>query len=180
MGGEFWSEDDERAERLDELKRARLAAHDAARAREDAVAGLPFVLRQASRAVDQLLRRTLDARGLTISLTGLDLLALARAPLPVVVLADKLKITPQATSQVVAQLKAVGLVEKERGYLDRRVMVVETTDEGCELLARVKEVVEDALNYVADDLAVGRLPGLTEELADLAEVDRDRDPWGMW
>ena len=59
------------------------------------------------------------------------------------------------------------------------VTVVETTDEGCELLVRVKEVVEDALNLVADDVAVGRMPGLTEELADLAEVDRDRDPWGM-
>ena len=68
----FWSEADDRAERMEALSRAR----DEALAREDAVVDLPSVLRLASRAVDSLVRSTLDAQGMAhVSLTGLDILA---------------------------------------------------------------------------------------------------------
>jgi hypothetical protein len=54
----LWSEADDKAERREAISLARAEAL----AREDAVSDLPSVLRLASRAVDNLVRSTLNAR----------------------------------------------------------------------------------------------------------------------
>jgi DNA-binding MarR family transcriptional regulator len=170
----FWSESDDRAERIEELDRARQAAL----AREEAVVDLPSVLRLASRAVDGLVRSTLDARGMSdVSLTGLDILGLARHPCPIVTLADRLKVTPQSAGQVVAGLAARGLVEKRAGYPDGRTVTVETTAEGRSLHSSACTAIDDALNFVAEDVSDGRLADLADDLARMADVDRGRHPW---
>jgi MarR family transcriptional regulator, organic hydroperoxide resistance regulator len=165
---------DARARRREALFEAQAAA----RAREEAVADLPSVLRLASRAVDHLARRTLEARGMAdVSLTGLDILGLATRPFPVVTLADRLKITPQAVSQTVGQLVRRGLVDKQQGYPDRRTVVVRATEDGLALHRAARTALDDALNVVADDVFDGGLADLTENLARVADVDRRRHPW---
>jgi DNA-binding MarR family transcriptional regulator len=154
---------------------------EAARAREEAVVTLPFVLRQGSRAVDALLRRTLVARGLAdVSLTGLDILGLARIARPIVALGERLKISPQAAGRVVATLEAAGLVEKRPGYRDGRQVLVEITPDGSGVLRVAHDAIMDALHLVADDVVEGRLADLTEDLATIAWVDRERHPWNRW
>ncbi len=77
----FWSEVDDKAERREAVAEARAAAM----AREEAVIDLPSVLRLASRAVDNLVRGTLNADGMSqVSLMGLDILGLTRQARPVV------------------------------------------------------------------------------------------------
>lgn len=173
----FWSEADDREERQELAVQERAAAL----AREDAVVDLPSVLRLASRAVDGLVRSTLDAQGMShVSLTGLDILGLACDPCPIANLADRLKITPQSVSQAVRDLAAQGLVEKAPGYPDQRTVTVSTTEEGRRLHECARRAIDDALNFVAEDVTDGRLADLTEDLARVADVDRARHPWNRW
>ena len=61
------------------------------RRRDDATEELPSLLRQASRAMDHLLRETFERHGLAeLTLTGHDVLVAARGGRPVVALADRL------------------------------------------------------------------------------------------
>ena len=173
----FWSEADERAERRE------LAAEERAAvlAREEAVVDLPSVLRLASRAVDGLVRSTLNAQGMShVSLTGLDILGLAAIPRPIGNLADRLKIAPQSVSQAVGNLAGQGLVDKTTGYLDQRTVTVSTTEEGRRLHECARRAIDDALHVVAEDVTDGRLADLTEDLARVADVDRGRHPWNRW
>lgn len=145
----FWSEVDERAERRE------LAAEERAAvlAREEAVVDLPSVLRLASRAVDGLVRSTLNAQGMShVSLTGLDILGLG----------------------------GQGLVDKTIGHLDQRTVTVSTTEEGRRLHECARRAIDDALHVVAEDITDGRLADLTEDLARVADVDRGRHPWNRW
>jgi DNA-binding MarR family transcriptional regulator len=182
VSGDWWDEPagwadpqpDARALRREALVQAQAEA----RAREQAVIDLPSVLRLASRAVDNLVRSALDAQGMAdVSLTGLDVLGIAIRPFPVVTLADRLKITPQAVSQAVGRLVLLGLVDKQQGYPDRRTVVVRATEQGLALHRAARSALDDALNLVADDVAEGRLADLTEDLAKVADVDRGRHPW---
>jgi DNA-binding MarR family transcriptional regulator len=182
MREDWWNEPAEWADPPPDARALRrealFEAQAAARAREEAVADLPSVLRLASRAVDNLVRRALEAQGMAdVSLTGLDILAIATRPVPVVTLADRLKITPQAVSQAVGKLVRLGLVEKQQGYPDRRTVVVRATEEGLALHRAARSALDDALNLVADDVSHGGLADLTEDLARVADVDRGRHPW---
>ena len=177
MSEGFWTEADEKAERLEMAAQERAAAL----AREEAVVDLPSVLRLASRAVDGLVRSTLDAQGMShLSLTGLDILGLARTPRPIVNLADRLKITPQSVGQAVGVLAGQGLVDKTTGHLDQRTVTVSTTEEGRRLHDCARRAIDDALNFVAEDITDGRLADLTEDLARVADVDRGRHAWNRW
>jgi hypothetical protein len=57
---------------------------------------------------------------------------------------------------------------------------VETTVEGRSLHARARTAIDDALNFVAEDVTDGRLADLVEDLARVADVDRGRHPWNRW
>ena len=158
--------------------RARAAARERAREREESVGELPFRLRQASRAVDRLLRATLDARGQAdVSVTALDVLVNCRRPIAIVTLAERLRLTPQSVSQSVASLTRAGLLDKERDWNDRRSVLVELTKEGAEVVAVATQAISDAVDFIGDTVSPGRLGELTADLATVGLVDRPRHPW---
>ena len=57
---------------------------------------------------------------------------------------------------------------------------MEATAEGRSLHASARTAIDDALNFVAEDVSDGRLVDLVEDLARVADVDRGRHPWNRW
>jgi DNA-binding MarR family transcriptional regulator len=57
-------------------------------------------------------------------------------PLPLTRLAAAEQVSPPAMTKTVAALEAAGLVRRDRGYGDRRVVLVAATDAGRDLLTR--------------------------------------------
>ncbi|HEV7173425.1 MarR family winged helix-turn-helix transcriptional regulator [Pedococcus sp.] len=162
----------------DRGRRARSAARELARAREEAAGELPFRLRQASRAVDRLVRATLAARGQgDVSIPALDVLVNCRRPIAIVTVAERLRLTPQSVGQTVASLVRAGLLDKERDWNDRRSMLVELTDEGEAVVVAAGEAISDALDFLGDLVEPGRLGELTADLATVGLVDRPRHAW---
>lgn len=159
-------------------RRARVEPRELARAREEAAGELPFRIRQASRAVDRLVRATLEGRGhRDVSMAALDVLVNCRRPIAIVTVAERLRLTPQSVSQTVASLVRAGLVDKERDWNDRRCMLVELTDEGEAVVAAAAEAISDALDFLGDLVEPERLGDLTADLATVSLVDRPRHPW---
>lgn len=161
------------------LRRMEAAARDRERAeQEERIDHLPFLLRQASRVVDDVLRRLLDRSDAgKLSLTGVHVLVLCTHPMPVVTLADRLRISPQAMSRAVAALEAEGLVEKLQDGMDARVRLVRRTSEGEELLAQLRSRFVRAVSVVSDSLPEPRLAELADQLVELAMVDLDVPRW---
>jgi DNA-binding MarR family transcriptional regulator len=156
-------------------RRARAAARERARAREEATGELPFRLRQASRAVDRLVRATQEGRGQgDVSMAALDVLVNCRRPIAIVTVAERLRLTPQSVSQTVASLVRAGLVDKERDWNDRRCVLVELTEEGEAVVVASAEAISDALDFLGDLVEPGRLGELTADLATVGLVDRPR------
>jgi DNA-binding MarR family transcriptional regulator len=151
------------------------------------VGRLPLLLRQASRAADALvlaaLRRPGDeGRDGSRPPTMLELhaLVLAGQGRPISAIARDLRLTPQHTARLVAQLVASGLVEKVPHPRDARAVLVLPTPEGCELVDAARDAVTAALHLWADDLADGRLEQLAGDLELIAEADQERSPWDRW
>lgn len=162
----------------DSGRRARVAALEVARAREQAAGELPFRLRQASRAVDRLIRGTLEGRGQgDISMAALDVLVNCRRPIAIVTVAERLRLTPQSVGQTVATLVRAGLLDKERDWNDRRCMLVELTADGEAVVAAAADAISDALDFLGDLVEPGRLGELTADLATVGLVDRPRHAW---
>jgi DNA-binding MarR family transcriptional regulator len=139
---------------------------------------LPFTLRQASRAVDDLLARLLDQEGLGyLSLDAVHALVLSRRAMPIASLAHRLRVSPQATSRVVQHLEKEGLVTKERDPLDSRARLVATTAAGDELLRDIRDQLVVTVRVVAEGVGEDRLAGLSDELGELALIEADPPMW---
>lgn len=170
-GHRDWFADD--AEDREWQQRARLADERREAAElDERIDHLPFTLREASRAVDDVLLRLLDqAEATTLSLTALHLLVLARRGGPIASLAHRLRISPQAAGRIVKELAARGLVDTAASPMDARARLVSTTPEGEELLGELRRHLFVAVTAVADSVGEDRLVALADELAQLAMVD---------
>ncbi|KRE54977.1 MarR family winged helix-turn-helix transcriptional regulator [Phycicoccus sp. Soil748] len=136
---------------------------------------LPFTLREASRAVDDVLAKLLDRASVTnLPLTALHVLVLARRGGPIVSVAHRLRISPQATSRLVKELVGRGLVDTAPSPLDARARLVTTTPEGEELLGELRRQLFVAVTTVAESVGEDRLVAMADELAVLALVEADR------
>lgn len=148
---------------------------------EAALEALPHLLRRAAASLDRLLLRTLEQRGLgAVGATGLHVLVLVQRPKPVTLLAERLRITPQAMGRVTRRLEGLGLVLRYEDAYDARSLLVELTDDGADLAATIRQAVQDALDAVADEFEEGRLGQIVVDLGVLAEVGEHPDPWHRW
>ncbi|MFC8503885.1 MarR family winged helix-turn-helix transcriptional regulator [Pedococcus sp. NPDC057267] len=174
-------EPDEDEQRWLRERQAAARAEDSRRERaelDEQLDHLPFALREASRSVDDLVAHLLRREAVTdLPLTAVHLLVLARTPRPVVALASRLRVSPQAAGRMVSVLERRGLVERAVDPMDRRQRLVSTTEAGEALLRMVRRQLFVAVSLVADDLGDERLVALVGELADLAMIEPDRVPW---
>jgi DNA-binding MarR family transcriptional regulator len=142
---------------------------------------LPFLLRRAAAAIEQLLTETVNGSDLPeLTATGVQVLSLLSGSRPTSALAESLRITPQAAGRVVARLEEQGLVCRYPHRFDGRALMVELTPEGEEAAEAIRRAVEDALHVLGDDLEPGRLAALTRDLEVVAEVGQPRHPWDRW
>jgi DNA-binding MarR family transcriptional regulator len=142
---------------------------------------LPFLLRRAAAAIEQLLTETVNGSDLPeLTATGVQVLSLLSGSRPTSALAESLRITPQAAGRVVARLEEQGLVCRCPHRFDGRALMVELTPEGEEAAEAIRRAVEDALHVLGDDLEPGRLAALTRDLEVVAEVGQPRHPWDRW
>jgi DNA-binding MarR family transcriptional regulator len=158
------------------LERERQARWDAERRErellDERLDHLPFTLREASRAVDDLLRRLLEQDDLaTISLTTVHALVAARHGRPIVSIADRLRISPQSAGRCVRVLVDRELVTVATSPIDARVKLVEPTEAGERLLLDLRRSLYVAVCLVNDELGEHRLGPLADELASLALLD---------
>jgi DNA-binding MarR family transcriptional regulator len=168
------SDDAEEREWL--LERARQARAEAERRErellDERLDHLPFTLREASRAVDDVLSRLLDQDGFReLSLTTLHALVVARQGQPIVGIAHRLRVSPQAAGRAVRLLVDRGLATTYPSPMDARAKLVEPTPEGEELLLDLRRSLFVAVCLVDDDLRAGRLVALADELAALALLE---------
>jgi len=84
-------------------------------------------------------------------------------PLMVSQLADKHLMSRNNFTVVIDNLEKAGLVRRERGHEDRRVVMVHLTDTGCD---RIKAVLPDFVKAVVRDMQV-LSPRQQEQLATL-------------
>ena len=159
-------------------QRARLADERREAAElDERIDHLPFTLREASRAVDDVLLRLLDRAGATsVSLTALHLLVLARRGGPIASLAHPLRVSPQAAGRIVKELAGRGLVDTAASPMDARARLVSTTPEGEELLRELRRHLFVAVTVVADSVGEERVVALADELAQLALVHPSPPP----
>ncbi len=167
--------------REDRYYAAQLRAEAEHRRKAEALARidrLPFTLREASRSVDDLLRRLLARHDQAdLSLNSVHALVLSRHPMPIVSMARRLRISPQATSRAVAELERQGLVEKHPSHRDARALLVSRTAEGEALMHEVREDLVVTVCIMADAFSEDRLGELADELAELASVDVEAPRW---
>lgn len=161
------------------LQARRQAQEECERAEaEERIDRLPFTLRQASKAIDDVLARLLEHEGLGhLSLTAVHALVLSRRAMPIASLAHRLRVSPQATGRVVQNLQRHGLVTKERDPLDSRARLVATTAAGDELLRDIREQLVVTVMVVADGVGEDRLAGLSDELGELALIESGHRRW---
>lgn len=172
---------DDALTREDRRYAAELRAERAAREKAQALARidrLPFTLREASRSVDELLVRLLERHDRPhLSLNAVHALVLARHPMPVVSMARRLRISPQATGRAIGELERQGLVEKRPSPRDARALLVGRTGDGEDLMHEIREDLVVTVCIMADALSEDRLGELADELAELAHVDVDAPRW---
>lgn len=117
-----------------------------------ATAPIGRVLGIAGRMVSARMQRLLDREGLTFAAFQ-ALLALAeQSPLAQRDLAERCYVTPATTTAVVDALEAGGLVERERGTDDRRVVRVSLTAAGARRVRRVRAAATAEMAPVFGDL----------------------------
>ena len=73
------------------------------------------------------------------------------------------------TSEMVARLTKAGLVTKVRGPYDGRVVMVELTEQGRQLMTRRRKRVRESYQRLFDRLSTDEQNGFTESLKNLVE-----------
>jgi DNA-binding MarR family transcriptional regulator len=74
------------------------------------------------------------------------------------------------TSEMVARLTKSGLVNKVRGPYDGRVVMVELTDQGRQLMRRRRKRVRESYQTLFDKLSPSEKQGFIESIRTLAEL----------
>jgi len=109
--------------------------------------------------LDRTLRREIDERvrplGLTLSqYTALSVLS-ARTGLSNAQLARRSYITPQAMTEVIAELERKGLISRSPHPDHGHILQIEPTSEGMEMLARCDAAVDKMEERMLADLSPG-------------------------
>ncbi|MFO8072020.1 MAG: MarR family transcriptional regulator [Polyangia bacterium] len=74
------------------------------------------------------------------------------------------------TSEMVARLTKSGLVNKVRGPYDGRVVMVELTDQGRQLMRRRRKRVRESYQSLFDKLSVSEKQGFIDSIKTLSEL----------
>lgn len=90
-------------------------------------------------------------------------------------LADRLRLTPQRTGQLVQNLEAFGYVERVPAPEDGRARRVVFTDRGRELLADIDRIDERYTRLLVERLGPERFARLCEDVESLDRAFRDDD-----
>jgi DNA-binding MarR family transcriptional regulator len=139
---------------------------------------LPFALRQASRAVDEVVVTLLREEGLTdLPLSAIHVLVLARVPRAVVTLAAGVRMSQQATGRAVRLLASRGFVTIEVDPMDRRQRIVATTGKGNALLRDLRDQLFVAVSLVTDAVGEDRLVDFADRVAELAMIEDRPTRW---
>ena len=148
---------------LDRAREARRQAERRERAElDERLDHLPFTLREASRAVDDVLTRQLRSDRLTdLPLTAIHALVASRYGKPIVRVAARLRISPQAAGRAVRLLADRGLATTSPSRVDARVRLVEPTEEGEQLLRDLRRSLLVAVSVVTDSVGDERLLSLS-------------------
>jgi DNA-binding MarR family transcriptional regulator len=100
-------------------------------------------LRRITRAIDLHSRLLLQKNGLTIpQLAALQAIQ-GLQPITVGALAREIHLGPATVTGILGRLENRGLVNRTRGDLDRRSVVVQLTDEGAKLVAEAPSLLQD-------------------------------------
>lgn len=137
---------------------------------DDPVLDVPLLLRLANQRVERDLRdlaRSEGLRGLTP--TAMQVLRLcSRHGKPIVSLAERLLVSPQAVGQVVTRLENSGLVERGPHPMWGSSILVVPTAAGLGVVAALNASLQELAGIWADDLPPGRLDLLAADLETLA------------
>lgn len=108
------------------------------------------------------------------SLTGPQLWAVkvlnASAPLKVSELAKRMYLHPATMVGILDRLVSKGLVERNRSETDRRVVYVNLTNQGRELVANSPEVVQDLLIKGLEPLDLTSLSNISEGIGKVVSI----------
>lgn len=145
-------------------KRAMPMSRPAARRRpvRDAAAPmrLSYLIGQLDRVVSRRLTETLAGHGLTLAqFTVLSVLR-ARGRSSNAQLAERSLITPQSANEVVKVMEANGIVMRMSDPTNRRVVLLQLTDEGEALLDRCDEAVDRVEALMLEDIPAERADAL--------------------
>jgi DNA-binding MarR family transcriptional regulator len=88
-------------------------------------------------------------------------------------LSAALKVTPTNTTGIVDRLVKQGLVSRTEDTRDRRMLSLRATDEGEELLAKLRERRRGYMSEVLAYMSVDELATLVQGLASLAKAAQD-------
>jgi DNA-binding MarR family transcriptional regulator len=92
------------------------------------------------------------------------------APLRVSELAGKMYLHPATVVGILDRLESAGLVARTRSRQDRRVVHVELTKAGLELVEKAPEVAQGLLVSGLETLPLQRLNSISEGLADMVRL----------
>jgi DNA-binding MarR family transcriptional regulator len=88
-------------------------------------------------------------------------------------LAAALRVTPTNTTGIVDRLVKQGLVSRTEDTRDRRMLLLRATDEGEELLAKLRERRRGYMSEVLACMSVDELATLAQGLASLVKAAQD-------
>jgi DNA-binding MarR family transcriptional regulator len=138
---------------------------------------LPAQLRTVIARLGRRLRQTRAGADLTSSQYQVLVTTMRDGPLRLTELATIEGLNPTMLSRIVGKLEAAGLVERRQDRQDGRVAHLAVTQDGCELVNRVRSERNDALSQVLAGLDDGQrrrlvaalpiLESLAEALAEL-------------
>lgn len=118
----------------------------------EGVARARYIIRRTFRIFDDVARdaevEPLQHQALIQILGG----GVTEGPLPVSRIADRLDVSSAFASRLVQELEGKGLVVRRPSEVDRRVILVEATDEGRACLARVSDGVRRHVAYFQSHL----------------------------
>jgi DNA-binding MarR family transcriptional regulator len=97
-------------------------------------------------------------------------------PLPISTLAQRLRLSVAATSQLVERLVQSGFVAREEDREDRRVRIVRMRPHGKQFMDRLNEIRRRELSEAFDRLPATVRDRLTEVLREAVEALRDAEP----
>ena len=131
-----------------------------------------YLIGRTHRLVRTALEDALSPSGLTVSqYTTMSILA-HQSGLSNAQLARRALVAPQATNQALAALIERGLVEQHPHSTNRRVRLIELSEEGRKLLAEVDTLVDATEEHLLRALPPAKRKELNEQLSIVAALER--------